>query len=363
MILTGTQESSRRETRPSISGDQQEATTVEDGKGKTVESSILTRTQESSEDSSFARRKEAKSIEIDGRDLIWSVAFLVDGTHVVSGGKEGKIRRWRTENGKAVGTPMNAGSSVFNIAVSRDGKWVVSVTQSGRVTVWNAESHSKVTEWKAHDNRVRAVDVSPDGTRIATGSYDRTACVWSFSTGKHLLGPLQHDGWVVAVKFSFDGRLIATATFNHDVRVHDSQNGRLLVTFPVQVYSLSNQSLAWATDGKTLFALTLGSIDCLDVFTGTTLSKWAIHSSGKAKCIALASNGTFIAVSENSSVSFWDTATNERIGSVIEHTHVIWVMAISEKYDLVSGGQKTVTLSGLYGILPSRYFDNVRVSA
>ena len=57
---------------------------------------------------------------------MWLVAFLADGKHVLSGSREGKIRRWRVEDGKEVGTPMDAGSAVLSIAVSRDGKWVVS---------------------------------------------------------------------------------------------------------------------------------------------------------------------------------------------------------------------------------------------
>ena len=93
--------------------------------------------------------------------------------------------------------------------------------------------------------------------------------------------------------------------------------------------------------------------------TGTTLLKWAIHSSDEASCIALASNGTFIAASADSSTSFWDTTTHEQIGSVIKHTHGVWSMAISANYNLVTGGDKKITLSAL--TFPSRYFDNVRV--
>jgi WD40 repeat protein len=282
--------------------------------------------------------------------------------YVVSGGRPGKIRRWRTENGKEVGTPMDAGGTVYDIAVSQDGKWVVSVTQSGLVTVWNAESHSKVTEWKAHHREVRGVDVSPDGTRIASGSEDKTLCVWSLSTGERLLDPLQHDQTVVVVKISPNGRLIATG--NPGVRIYDSRNGDLLVEFPVHVNSGLNQSLAWARDSKQLFALSSdGTVYCLDVPTGKALSKWAIHSDKGTMCIALASNGTFITVSANSSVSFWDTTTHEQIGSVIEHTHDVLSMGISSNYDLVTGGDKRITLRGLCDILPSRYFDNVRVSA
>jgi WD40 repeat protein len=328
MTLTGRQETSRRDNRPASSNSDQ---------------------------------KERKPIEIDSRVSIYSVAFLADGKHVVSGGEEGKIRCWRVEDGQEVGTPIDVGNAVFNIAVSQDEKWVVSGTRSGSVTVWNAENHSKVTELKAHNDWVRAVDVSPDGTRIATGSEDETVCIWSLSSGERLY--LKHTNTVVAVKFSPNGRLVATVTWNHAVRVYDSQNGDLLVEFSVQVSSALNQPLAWASDSKQLFALSRDTnINCLDVSTRTTLSKWTIHSDDNARCIALARDGTFIAVSANSSISFWDTATRKQIGSVIEHTHFIWVMAISTNYDLVIGGDKTATLRVLCDILPSRYFDNVCVS-
>ena len=355
MTLTGTQGSSRRENRSASSSSEKEATTVEDATGKIVESGILTRTQESSEDSSFAYQKDAKSIVIDGQENIYSVAFLVDGKHVMSGSMEGKIRRWRVENGQEVETPMDAGSPILCIAVSRNGKCVVSGTESGLVTVWNAESHSKVTEWKAHDKWVQAVDISPDGTKIATGSYDQTVCVWSLSTGKRLLGPFKHAHTVVAVKFSPNGRLVATATWD-DVRVYKSHG--LLIQFPIKAYSGLNQSLAWASDSKQLFALSRdGNVHCLDVSIGKTRSKWRIPSgdSDIARCIALAGNGTFITVSANSSITFWDTATHEQIGSVIEQTHSIWCLAISVKYDLAMSGGNTTTLRGLCDILPSRY--------
>ena len=364
MMLTRAQESDRREPFSSNSN-QNEATTIKDARGKRAESAIVTGTKESSEDGSFAHQKKPKRIIFNSRSVIHSVAFLDDGKHVISGGREGKIRRWRMEDGREVGTPMNAGSTVYSIAVSPDEKWIVSGTIHGQVAVWNAEMHSKVKEWEAHYVEVRAVDVSSDGTRTATGSNDSTLCVWSLSTGELLLGPLEHvtGREVVAAKFSPNGRLIATATW-HDVRVYDSQNGGLLLEFPVLVSSTLNESLAWASNSKQLFALSRdGIIHCLDVSTGMTLSKWAIHSSKDPRCIALASNGTFIAVTANSSVSFWDTATHEQIGSVTKYTHNIVCMALSANYDLVVGGEKTITIRGLYGILPRHYLHNVCVCA
>ena len=262
--------------------------------------------------------------------------------------------------------PKDAGNPVFNIAVSQDKKRVVSGTGSGRVAVWTVESYSlvKVIQLKAHDDCVQSVDVSPDGTKIATGSRDKTLCVWSLSTGRHLLGPLNHNAHVVAVKFSPNGRLIATATWNHDVRVRDSQNGRLLVEFPIKVYSFLNQSLAWASDNKQLFVLSRDSnIHCLDVSTGTTLSQWPINSSNDAQCIALGSNGTFIVASTPSSVSFWDTTTHKQIKCVVPHTPSIIAMAISSNYDIVTAGANKITVCSLRDVLPSPYCDDVSAFA
>jgi len=328
-----------------------------------IERMMLTRTQESGENSSSSSivvRKEAKPTVIDGRDYIYSVAVLADGKHVMSGGREGKIRHWLIKSGEETGAAMDAGSSVLSIAVSRDGKVIVSGMADGRVTVWNADAHSQVTEFKAHGKFVRAVDISPDGTKIATGSHDYTACVWSLSTSKRLLGPLRHKFWVAAAKFSPDGRLIATATWDRDsVRVYDSQNGSLVVDFPVKVNSALNQSLAWASDSRQLFVLShTGYIYRVDLLAKTTLSQWHIHSGNSPACIALASNGTFIAASAHSSVSFWDTTTREQIGTVIEHTHSVESMAMSSNYDLVTSGEKIITLRALCGILPSHYLDS-----
>ena len=259
---------------------------------------------------------------------------------------------------------MDVGGIVCDIAVSRDGKRVVSGTTSGWVKVWNAESHKKVIEWEAHTRRVRAVDVSPDATKIATGSEDGshgTLCVWSLSTGKRLIDPIEHINSVVAVKFSPDGRLVATATWDGSVRVYGSQNlnGRLLFEFPIKVNSLRNQSLAWASDNKQLFALSRdGNIHCLDVSTGTTLSKWPTRSEG-ADCIALANNGTFVAVSALFSVSFWDTTTHNKIECVVHHAPHIMSIAISSNHDIVTTGGNKITVRNLRDVLPSSYCDDV----
>ena len=335
---------------------------------ETFKSAILTGTLESSENSSSSstvHRSEGKPVVIVGRHDIYSVAFLGDRKHIVSGGEEGNIRLWRRLDGREVGTPMNAKSEVNNIAVLRGEKWIVSGTYSGELAVWDAQSQKKVTEWKGHSKWVYAVDISPDEGRIATGSGDETACVWSFSqnslTPQRLLGPLEHSASVIVAKFSPDGSLISTATWRYDsIRVYKSQNGLLLIDVPIRVAGGRNQSLVWVSDSKHLFALSLdGKINYLDVSTGSTLFSWPIHPDGSARCIALASDGTFIAASAGSSVSFWDTTSHKQIGSLVKHTDHVMSMAVSENYDLVLGGRHTITLWNIYNVLPLSSHKNV----
>ena len=309
------------------------------------------------------QRKTTKLIEIKGEYGDIPVAFVGDAGYIV-GGDGDEIRRWQVNDGKEAGQPVNAGSEVCSIAASRDGKWIVCGTWSGQVVVWDAESHKKVSEFRGHDRVVYAVDISPDAMRVASGSWDDgTVRVWSRSTGEKLLGPLKHRGWVAAVKFSPDGQFIATATWEREsIRVYDSRDGRLLFDSLIKVGWFCNQSLAWDSDSKQLFALSGdGKVHCLDVANGRILSEWAIHSNNFTKCIALAINGAFIAASARSSVSFWDTATCKQIGPLIHHPGGVWYMAISANDDLVLSGEKKIVLQKLPNILPSSFFDLVGV--
>ena len=310
---------------------------------------ILTRSVGSSE----VQPSSAKTIEINAQGDMRSVAFLVDGKHIV-GGSEGKIRRWRVEDGMEAGAPMDAGSLVWNIAVSRDGKWIVSGTMEGQVQVWNADDGKKVTGFKGHRDVVYAVDVSPDSTKIASGSRDYTACVWSLSTGQRLLGPWKPDDCVFAVKFSPDGRFIATATYT-GFQIYNSRDGNLVITVPIKIHHSYNHSLAWSSNSKQLFVVSPGKITCFDASTGATLSQWSIHGDNPHPSIALASDGAFIAASSGSSVSFWDATTHEQIGSVIQHTGRFSCMAISANHDTAIGGGNRIALGSLCNILPSSY--------
>ncbi|KAG8217950.1 hypothetical protein J3R82DRAFT_6121 [Butyriboletus roseoflavus] len=83
------------------------------------------------------------------------------------------------------------------------------------------------------------------------------------------------------------------------------------------------------------------------------------------KCIALASNDTFIAAPAYPSVSLWDTTTHEHIGSIVMDTDRIESMALSTNNVLVMGGcyttSSTITLRSLQDVIPSSYYSDPRM--
>ena len=318
-----------------------------------------------------ARRLPGRTIEIDTRHTIYSLVFVDGGKQVLSGDSEGKLRRWRVNDGGEVGEPIQSGGEeIYAIAVSPDGKWLVcglslASPNDGKanVEVWDAQTHKKVFGIRDHQKTVYSVDISTDSTTFATGSADETAFIWNVTTGEQLVGPLKHDGRVVAVHFSPNGdHRIATAAVKTQahitsVCIYNSDNGRLLLDLPYKVSeSASSASLAWSTDARQLFVALNGEVESFDASSGSSLSKWSIPG-GSPVFIALARNQKFITVSTYFSVSFWDASTHEQVGTTLKHTSTIYSTAFSSNDDRFAVGEENgkLTLRHLRGILPDAY--------
>ncbi|KAF8431059.1 WD40-repeat-containing domain protein [Boletus edulis BED1] len=311
-------------------------------------------------------------LEIKARNAIYTILFAEDGKQVLSGGVEGKLRRWRVEDGQEVDKPIRTKSAeIFAAALSPDGKWLVCGLRPSRyagaapyVMVWDALTHEKVFDIHSHTNTVLSVDVSPDSAKFATGSVDNLVFIWSMRTGQRRVGPLFHDGWVVAVRFSPDGDRIATASASFtpnpkSIRIYNSKDGQQLLNIPFWFSTEASSPLAWSIDGRQLFAVWSGGSEAksFDTSSGMLLSKWSLPSCGSSASVAPACNQKFIIITSSKSMSFWDTLTCTQIGTVIKHANDVLSIALSPSDDCIVTGDKKgkVTIRSLHDILPSSY--------
>ena len=101
---------------------------------------------------------------------IWSVAFSLDGTKIVSGSDDGTIKVWDSGAPRAQNRPSLA------------------KTDASECLADKLEMLSEKTN--ALRDFIRSVAFSPDGTKIVSGSDDKTIKVWDSGVPRAQLSPL-----------------------------------------------------------------------------------------------------------------------------------------------------------------------------
>lgn len=157
-------------------------------------------------------------------DIVNSVRFNSDGTHVVTTSQDGIARIFAVGSGALVKSLRAFSRSLFGAEFKPgDELTVVTADAGGVANLWPAQSksHHRIA---VHRDGVRDATWSPDGSLIVTASTDGTARLWSSApdiAGKP--SPLfvfpGHRGGVVSATFSPDGTRVLTASLDGTLRL------------------------------------------------------------------------------------------------------------------------------------------------
>ena len=162
----------------------------------------------------------SEPLVIHGISKVTAVAFSPDGTHIVSGSHDGKIRVWNPVTGQQIGKALRGHEdSVYTVAFSPDGTQILSGSSDKTIRVWDVVTGQQVGEaLRGHEGLVLSVAFSPDGTQIVSGSEDKTIRVWDVVTGQQVGEALRgHKDWVRSVAFSPDGMQIVSGSDDKSV--------------------------------------------------------------------------------------------------------------------------------------------------
>ena len=159
---------------------------------------------------------------------VTDVEFSPSGRLLLAASSDGKVRLYRTSDGKALRV-FDQGAPVAAVAFSPDGQTVAAAGEDGTARVWRTHTGAQLYRLR-HGGPVTSVTFSRDGTMIATTSLDLAARIWDAATGRPIR-VIRHPGGVASASFSGDGSLLVTrlipGTNDGNARVWDVASGSL----------------------------------------------------------------------------------------------------------------------------------------
>ena len=249
---------------------------------------------------------------------VTSVAFIPNGTQIISAHRDGKIRIWDATSGAQILTPLvGHTAAITSIAISPDGRQIVSGSYDKTVRLWDTCSGEVMSPlMRGHTDVVYSVAFSPSGTRIASGSRDATVRVWDVTSGCQLFAPLRGQmGSISSVKFSPNGLWILTGSLHKTICLWDSVRGTEIL-HPMIGHDAAVLSLAISPDSNWVVS---GSVDSTIRVWDTNIgfrSRW-LSASGAAHFKEVAffpDSKRFASISyPDNRVRVWDTKSGAQL--------------------------------------------------
>lgn len=190
---------------------------------------------------------------------VLSVSFSPDNRQIVSSSRDKTIKLWNTR-----------GECKFNIVENGHTEWVScvrfspdpesSLIVSGGwdrvVKVWELTKCKLLTNHIGHAGYINTVTVSPDGSLCASAGKDGIVMLWDLNEGKHLYS-LEAGDIVNSLVFSPNRYWLCAATDSH-IKIWDLETKSVVDELRPEIPGASSQpsciSLAWSSDGQTLFS-------------------------------------------------------------------------------------------------------------
>ncbi|MDP6779241.1 MAG: WD40 repeat domain-containing protein [Candidatus Latescibacteria bacterium] len=295
---------------------------------------------------------------------VTSLAYCVDPDQILTGSRDGSIRRWNRQENKALLRWVPHADDVRRIAVSPEGKWVLSYG-NGIVAETSLETGEPRLQWDRHRQAVQAATFMPDGRHVVSGSSDGTLRVWDVETGACLRTISGANLGAYAVAVSPDGSTIAAGCKDGIVREFGFKDGMLIRELKghrgyvrAMAYTPDGTRLLSSADDGSIRAWAAGDPDATSIYHG--------HHGGVLS-IAVSGNGKhLLSGGRDGTVRLWDLETAGLLKTMEGHRSWVEAVAFSGKdKDAVSAGADSRLLRWDLGTgqIASEMIHNGRVNA
>lgn len=182
---------------------------------------------------------------------ILDLAFNKNGSLLLSGSADKKVKLWSIPDGKVLATFPEHTHSVIGVGFAENENRVITLSEDGIVRAWDRETISLIYSKQDLNKQARAFAITRDGKHFAVSGGDKFILIYESSSGSIVKKLEGHTGWVRSLAFSPDGLTLASGGDDKVIYLWETQSGNKIKEHKQQgwIYDLE-----FSGDGKFLAA-------------------------------------------------------------------------------------------------------------
>ena len=219
---------------------------------------------------------------------------------------------------------------VPSLAFLPDGTSLVSGSRDKTIKLWDMQTGGVVKTFQGHTGSVSSVSISPNCTTIASASMDRTIHLWDIQTGEcHCI--IQQERSVRYVCF-----------FPLDPQHFISISNNKVQEWNIYGHKIASEyngiHIVFSFDGTKFVLCNKGFIQVQSSNSRAVVAKFGIKNSS-IHCCCFSPDGRLVAISDDNIVYVWDITSPEPclIMTFVSHAQSITSLVFSSPTSLISG--------------------------
>ena len=218
---------------------------------------------------------------------------------------------------------------VYTIAWSPEGTRLVSGGWEERLRIWDIKSGQEISKLdRKHQRTITSLAWSPDGTRIASGGWDGTICIWDGLSYQLLHQLITMHTHVTGVAWTRSGDKLAATGFSNSPTIWNSRNWSDITPIwkesPLKIQPC--YSIVWSKKDKLLLCASADKTVVVYSIKDGLIQHLEGHT-GEVKAISCSADGNFIATKgsvNDNSVLIWRADTLSWICGFTETSKNSW---------------------------------------